>query len=544
MPRNSAVSGPGSGGVPSGPTRSWAAPLIAPSGLRNLVGEAGGHLAERGQALALLDPLVGLARLDHPGGLGGELAEGVDVVEVERAVGAVVADREQAEQPRALLGLGRAEQREDQGGVELLGLGDRGGDGLAALGGGRIDAERVVLAAQELEVEVADPDPVEEGAGRGRVEPLGRGLAEAAGPVVACAVGVEQVDRGVGDPARLLEGGDDAGHHVGDVDHADQLAAEAVEAAAQLGPGPDQPAVDAVLEAAADRLEQDQDHERRDQRVEQLEALLAAADPRQEQAVDRPQEGDQGAEHRHLADQLVDVDQAVAEQGLRDEVEVEDREDVARGRPGDAEPGQEVGQGQGDRDEAAEREVADADALDPLLGRPVLDPHVVDAAVEAAEDVGAERDLEPDVVDDRVEDRRVDEAEVGDEGPGQGHPRRPVRAADRRLGQEAAEERDRGRRDRGGGPQREPAHQRAAGGHRDEVAQLPGADDERERGERGVGAVGAVLQQHRRADREDQERGQERRDRLDVHAPSIARRRPGPEPSMCSPGRRRCTVGR
>ena len=140
-----------------------------------------------------------------------------------------------------------------------------------------------------------------------------------------------------------------------------------LEAAAQLGALAQQPAVDAVLEPAAHRLEQDEDHERGDERVEEVEALLVApADPVQQEAVDRRQQHDERAEHRHLADELVEVEQAVAEQRLRQEVEVEDAEHVADRRPRDAEARQHVGERQRGRDEAAEREVADARALDAL----------------------------------------------------------------------------------------------------------------------------------------------------------------------------------
>ena len=54
------------------------------------------------------------------------------------------------------------------------------------------------------------------------------------------------------------------------------------------------------------------------------------------------------------------------------------------------------------RDEPAEREVADARALDALGRRAVLRVHVPDAAVEAAEHVEPERDLEVDRVVDRL----------------------------------------------------------------------------------------------------------------------------------------------
>ena len=101
-------------------------------------------------------------------------------------------------------------------------------------------------------------------------------------------------------------------------------------------------------------------------------SLRRLADPVEQEAVDRPQQHDERAEHRHLADQLVEVEQAVAEQRLRQEVEVEDAEDVADRGPRDAEARQHVGQRQRRRDEAAEREVADARALDALGRRAVL----------------------------------------------------------------------------------------------------------------------------------------------------------------------------
>ncbi len=178
--------------------------------------------------------------------------------------------------------------------------------------------------------------------------------------------------------------------------------ADRLDLAAQLGALAQQPAVDPVLEPAPYRLEQDQDHERRDQRVEQVQALLAAADPVQEEPVHRRQQHDERAEHRHLADELVEVEQPVAEQRLRQEVEVEDAEHVADRGPRDAEPRQHVGQRQRGRDEAAEREIADPGALDALRGRAVLRLQVPDAAVQPAEHVHPERHEEPRGLVDRL----------------------------------------------------------------------------------------------------------------------------------------------
>src|SRR3954468_5190673 len=65
---------------------SCAAPLIAPSGVRVSRAPPHPHPA-RGERVALLAPLVGLARFDHAGRAVRELAERVDVVGVERALG-------------------------------------------------------------------------------------------------------------------------------------------------------------------------------------------------------------------------------------------------------------------------------------------------------------------------------------------------------------------------------------------------------------------------------------------------------------------------
>ena len=63
---------------------------------------------------------------------------------------------------------------------------------------------------------------------------------------------------------------------------------------------------------------------------------------------------------------------------------------------------------------------------------------------------------------DRLADRRVHERGVREQRPRERDARAALGAADRRLREEDPEEPDRGRRDRRGGPQRQPAHDRAA----------------------------------------------------------------------------------
>ena len=56
------------------------------------------------------------------------------------------------------------------------------------------------------------------------------------------------------------------------------------------------------------------------------------ADPRTSSTVDHGEDHDQGGQHHHAAEQLVEIEQAVADQGLRQEVEIDDDEDVAERR--------------------------------------------------------------------------------------------------------------------------------------------------------------------------------------------------------------------
>ncbi len=93
------------------------------------------------------------------------------------------------------------------------------------------------------------------------------------------------------------------------------------------------PAVDRALDAAAQRLDQDDDRRRREQRVEEEEPVLVGADPADQHAVDEGEDEDQRPEHDHAAEQLVEIEQPVADEVLRQEVEVDDDEDVAEARP-------------------------------------------------------------------------------------------------------------------------------------------------------------------------------------------------------------------
>ena len=487
------------------------------------MGEAGGHLAQRGQAVALLHALVDARVLDGDRPLGGEHLERVLVVQAEGVAQPLVAqadqpDHEVAGRPGAgrVAGgaLGAAQDRHRQRGVALVeGRGDRV-QGLDLLLG-RPAAAR--LEGQELALErlqhhrALEAQAVEEGPPRGLVQAVHRLGPHVADEVVAAAVHVDEVDGGVGDAARLLQRGQDAAHHVAHVDHVHELAPEPVHAVAQLVALAHQPAVDRVLEERAHRLEEDQDHEGGHDRVQDEQALhLAAADPGQEQAVDHGQDRHQRAQHEHLADQLVQVEEAVAEQRLGQEVQVEDGEHVPHGRERQAQARQEVGHRQRGGDEAADHEVADAGLLHPRDRGAVLQVQVEDAAVEAAEDVDGEGDLEPQRLVDRAHEAAVAQGDAPQARGGEGH-RRALAAAlpHRRLGQEGPEEGHRRGGDEGGGPERQPLEDRPRERPAEEGAQVIEGDHQGEGGEGREGRATAVAQHHRGADRQRDDAGEE-----------------------------------
>ena len=118
---------------------------------------------------------------------------------------------------------------------------------------------------------------------------------------------------------------------------------------------------------------------------------LVGGHPRHQQAVDRRQDEHEGRDDHHAAEELVEIEQAVAEQRLRDEVDVDDRQDVAERGERHAELGQEVGGGEGDGAEPADEEVLDARLFDARDGAAVFAVELEHRRVQPAEDVAAER---------------------------------------------------------------------------------------------------------------------------------------------------------
>jgi hypothetical protein len=130
----------------------------------------------------------------------------------------------------------------------------------------------------------------------------------------------------------LAEGVHDALDHLVGVDDVDEVAAQLDEDGAQGGAVAEQPAFEAALELGAQRVDEDEHGERGEQGVEQQEHGLvgeAPGDPQQEGGVDG---GDGDDEERHrgdAAEDLREVEEALAHEGLRHEVQVDGGDDRA-----------------------------------------------------------------------------------------------------------------------------------------------------------------------------------------------------------------------
>ena len=326
-----------------------------------------------------------------------------------------------------------------------------------------------------------------------------------------------------GDAARLLERADGDAHGFLEIDDVGQDVAERVDARLELVLLAEHPLLHLPLDGGAQRIEQDQDDERGDQRVEEEHARLIGGDPRDEQAVDRRQDEHEGGDDHHAAEELRQIEQAIAEQRLRDEVEVDDREDVAERGKGHAELGQEVERGEGDGAEPADEEVLDARLFDARDGAAIFAVELEHRRVEAAEDVAAERDGEGPLMVQLVLAEGDGVADGDDEADGDGHhPARRRRARGALVGEKDAEEADRRDRDQDRRAQRHEIDRFPLERRLQERGDVPRAEHEAEDRKQAVGALATIAQHHRGADGEAHDGGEKRRQRLNVHGLIIA----------------------
>ena len=141
----------------------------------------------------------------------------------------------------------------------------------------------------------------------------------------------EQVDGGVGDPARLVEA---VQHHLAelaDVDDSGHALPQRVQRGHELEALGEKYSQHLLFDLRLQRLEENQDHERGHHGVEE-EQPRRAAGPAHQHAVDERQHHAYAGEDDDLSQQLVQIQQPVALDGLRQEVQINRQRDVGEGR--------------------------------------------------------------------------------------------------------------------------------------------------------------------------------------------------------------------
>src|SRR5205823_1175714 len=89
---------------------------------------------------------------------------------------------------------------------------------------------------------------------------------------------------------------------------------------------------DPLLHLRLQGLEEDEDDERGDERVEEEEARALASRPADEETVDGGEDEPDAGEDDDLAEQLVEIEEPVTLDRLREEVEVDGHRHVGEGR--------------------------------------------------------------------------------------------------------------------------------------------------------------------------------------------------------------------
>ena len=268
----------------------------------DLVRQRGGHLAQTGHPLPLL------AALEQPGGLRGQrraLGQPGDGLDFVLGVGLGTRRVVEVEQADHLVAHAH---REAGAGLHVRQRGQHSLAALALLG-------RQILAFLELAIEgfaqhrrPARAQAVGQSAVTQQLDARGRAPAVEAQPLEGLGVLVEQVHRHRGHPVEAAEARD---QHAGDVPRLHGRGHAGLQLGGQLGQrrgaGKEQRAR-ARLDGLAHRREEQQDHHRGDQRVEEELAGPVAADPHREHGEDHGQQHGQHAHHQALGHQVLQVD--------------------------------------------------------------------------------------------------------------------------------------------------------------------------------------------------------------------------------------------
>ena len=356
---------------------------------------------------------------------------------------------------------------------------------------------------------------LEKGAVRDRVDAPFGPRADVSRKLVARSVRVDDVDRGVGDPARVLERRQHPRHQIAHVDDVHQVGAQVGHPAGQLVLFLKQPAGQRPFDPGAQRIEHDQDRGRRDQGVEEEQLVLLLWHPFHQSAINQGHDEDQGCQHHHASQQLVQVEQAVADEGLRKEEQIDGDEDVRERRPPGLE--HEVQQGKRDGRDPAHHQVQQPDLFHPRRRGAVAAVQVPDRRIQSREDVEHEGRPEPGTcmqwmcradevtrAQRQIEDHRADHRRTRQR-------RRPGLVAEEGLKEPLRRCGQRNRRQHGG-----PAKELGVRGRGEERKQLQEGDVERKCREQDVSSAARFAQQHRSAYRETHDGGDQRRQGLGV----------------------------
>ena len=350
----------------------------------DLVGQAGGHLSQYRQAIALANAFEHLRVLDIDGGLFshrhepcdflGGIAGGTGLVEdVPQAENVALADQRHAD----------AGSQVRQGGQYLAGVLDRGRwfharqdvllgqypfEGLGQDHGGSF--------TQLLEKSTVGVD----------IDPLGwLGAAKIAAQVSRAAF-LLQVDAGPVEAQVLVEGVEHEPGHFVQVDDVGDVPAQLLQLAFQLEAFPEEQQPGASFHLVTQRFEEDENDERGHEGVKQRHRRRGSGQQHQQPENDGQDQGD-GDENQPATQQLLDVQQAVLEQALAQEVQEEQRYQVSPGAQEPQRTGQHAQQDEGHRHQHDHLQDAQA-GLFPLRGH-LLAAHVhhPGTEVQADEDV-------------------------------------------------------------------------------------------------------------------------------------------------------------
>ena len=513
--------------------------------IADLVGQAGGHLTQGGQAVALFHPLVKLGVLQGDAKLRRDADQHIELGAGKRVADPLVFQTHDAQQGltggqefgpldagHGAAGAGMAagalrlaglagEDADDRAGVQLDdGAGNRV-QGLDFRGGVALGGEEVVLALELIEGNrlPGGQQPRQQRPPRRGIQALDRAHPEAADQLVAVAVGLEEINRGMGEPPGLFEHRQHQAHRLTRLDDVGQGLAQLGEVLGELEALAGGEAVHLAFEKAAQRLVQDQKDER-DHRHHL--ALLDADDG--EQHVDGRQQQHERRQHHDLAQQLVDIQQPVDQQRLLEEVQVDHGKHGAKRRA--AAPKrlwQQIPGGKRDAQGADAQKVQQAPLVEARHRAAVDLPQRRQRPVHAEQRQPLEqgRDAQrPQVIADRRTCTlrtprghriRIDQRDLAAEQEQKGSARDAAGLLTRlgTLAQKSAQKSQQAHRDDHQHPERDVVEAHAVAKDRQQV---PQKDVRAEEEERLVRRAAATAQDHRPAQHRSQ-RGQDRRDR-------------------------------